>query len=246
MATDTCSGRAFSRRRTVALAGTTLLNLVALLYLEMPRGPSTDMAPTRHTAQPPGLQLSFFTASSVSSPPAHPRARRYGRPYGHTGTVMAATRYRSPFSGQPPGRSPMPVPLQSIGPHPAPLARRSSVSAVWPAPPVTASPPLPHFGNDALRQRLEAAADAGSIRGLPGTDTHRVAGIVLQDPAHQGLLQAAHQAQRLFGITRRACIDVQVEASLSPQQLIARHLTAAEVHADAQRNDCNRPPGLSI
>lgn len=106
--------------------------------------------------------------------------------------------------------------------------------------------PLAHFENKGLHQRLQAANAANAVHGLPGTASHRMAELVLRDPLQHGLAAAMHTTQRLFGITRRDCVDVQVEESPSAQQLIDRHLTAVDVKADEQRYDCNRPPGLSF
>lgn len=52
------------------------------------------------------------------------------------------------------------------------------------------------------------------------------------------------KAQRLFGITSHACIDVDVWSTLSRRELAAKHITLGQVKRLAERYHCNEPPGL--
>lgn len=231
----------FSTRRALALAITAILNTGVLLWLLLPAVPLTISLP-----RPPNLVTALrlhlrFEASrqapraSPAKPATEPPSRRRRR------TVIGALplHHRRPahWTGLQP----------TILANPASLLEAVAPPGIGPSANRTSDArPLAHFENRGLRQRLQAASAANAIHGLPGTASHRMAGLRLQDPLQHGLAAAMHTTQRLFGIARRDCIDVQVEESLSPQQLIDRHLTTADVKADEQRYDCNRPPGLSF
>ena len=52
--------------------------------------------------------------------------------------------------------------------------------------------------------------------------------------------------QRLFGIPDRHCIDVEVWQGLSPDELIARHLSPGEVRREGDKYNCDRSLGLNF
>ncbi|MFC4529101.1 hypothetical protein ISN76_18840 [Dyella halodurans] len=62
----------------------------------------------------------------------------------------------------------------------------------------------------------------------------------------QGIGSVMRSAQRLFGVTNRHCIDVDVWQHLSPDELKDRHLTAADVERESEKYNCNRPLGLNF
>lgn len=148
----------------------------------------------------------------------------------------------------------------------SPLARRMArtsdhSAAVSIGTPTTDSPSTPTFapaisdqgtpaqassGDGGFQQRLLDAQQSHGAKSIPGSD-HRVApGIQLTDPMNQGVGAVMRDTQRLFGITNRHCIDVEVWQSLSPDELSARHLTPADVRRDGEKYNCNRPLGLSL
>ncbi|QWT21631.1 hypothetical protein KPL74_06400 [Bacillus sp. NP157] len=104
----------------------------------------------------------------------------------------------------------------------------------------------PTFGDGGFSDRLSGARHAQDIHGIPGSDLRRAPGIQMVDPRSQGIGAVMRNAQRLFGVTSRHCIDVETWARMSPEELIARHLTSADVEAANQKYQCNRPLGLSF
>lgn len=101
-------------------------------------------------------------------------------------------------------------------------------------------------GDGGFRDRLLNAQHSQGVRGVPGSDTRVVPGIQLTNPMNQGVGAVMRSTQRLFGITDRHCIDVEVWQSLSPDELSARHLTPADVRSVGEKYSCNRPLGLSF
>jgi len=154
---------------------------------------------------------------------------------------------------------PMPA-APPLPPPPAAPPRRSDdtptpTAAVEPTPPAALNaatprnapaPAMDTIGDGGFQERLRAAHRAGTIRRLPGTGESRVPGIHLIDPAQQGVSHATRQLQRLFGITRNPCVDVDVWRHLSTHELLAKHLTPDDVEQVAAKNDCERPAGLSF
>lgn len=80
----------------------------------------------------------------------------------------------------------------------------------------------------------------------PLLDKPLVPGIRLIDSRAQGVGAAMRQAQRLFGITSRHCMDVDAWRNLTPQEFIARHISPDEVDQTDQTYHCNRPLGLNF
>ncbi len=101
-------------------------------------------------------------------------------------------------------------------------------------------------GDGGLRERLRNTRRSGAIHGIPGSDRRIVPGIQLTDPLNQGLGAAMRKTQRVFGITNRHCVDVEIWQHLAPDELRARHLTTADVERERDKYDCDRPLGLSF
>lgn len=131
---------------------------------------------------------------------------------------------------------------------PAEAPTRSVVPTVSPSSgasdrPVVASTST---GDGGFRERLLNAQRSQSVRGVPGSDVPVVPGIPLTDPMNQGVGAVMRSTQRLFGITDRHCIDVEVWQSLGPGELSARYLSPADVRRESDKYNCNRPLGLSF
>lgn len=105
---------------------------------------------------------------------------------------------------------------------------------------------LPSSGDGGFRDRLFEAQHANGVRGVPGSDTRLAPGIQLMAPETQGIAGAMRKTQRLFGIASAHCKDVETLQGLTSEQLIARHVSPAQVKRDAEKYDCDRPLGLSF
>lgn len=95
-----------------------------------------------------------------------------------------------------------------------------------------------------FRDRLLHAQRERDIHGVPGSDRPAAPGITFIQPADQGIGAVMRNAQRLFGITNRHCIDVDVWQNLTPDELKARNLSAVDVEKASQKYGCNQPLGL--
>ena len=104
----------------------------------------------------------------------------------------------------------------------------------------------PATGDGGFHQRLLQAQRGYAIHGVPGSAMPRVAGVHLIDPGNQGISAVARQAQHLFGVANRHCIDVDAWRHLTPRELSARHISPNEVDRVDQAYQCNQPPGLSL
>ena len=102
------------------------------------------------------------------------------------------------------------------------------------------------FGDGGFQAQLRHAQDSQAVRGIPGSDVLRAPGMQFTRPQDQGIGAVMRSAQRLFGVTNKHCIDVEVWGNMSPQELIERHLTPADVRAANEKYQCNRPLGLSF
>ena len=111
---------------------------------------------------------------------------------------------------------------------------------------IPAAPSNPSFTDGGFRQRLLDAQNFTDVHGVPGSDLRLAPGIQLIDPVKQGVGDVMRRVQRLFGIPSRHCLDVDTWKTLTPVELIARHLTARDVEEANQKYQCNRPLGLSI
>lgn len=101
-------------------------------------------------------------------------------------------------------------------------------------------------GNSDFRERLLDARHAHDVHGVPGSDARVAPGIQLVDPTDQGVGAVMRRAQRLFGVTSRHCVDVEVWRHLTPRELDALHLSATDVKRQAAKYKCDRPLGLSF
>ena len=141
-------------------------------------------------------------------------------------------------------------------PHPAP--RTVLDAGPQPAPPSPEPspqrPPAPDHGtNDSVsisdggfQERLLNAQNAGHLRGVPGSDRRIAPGIRLINPMNQGVDAVMRSTQRLFGVTSSHCVDAEVWEHLTPEERIARHISAADIKAMNDKYECNRPKGLNF
>lgn len=105
-----------------------------------------------------------------------------------------------------------------------------------------AAPETPDDGGF-QRRLLQAAPGAGRPR-LPGSGAPLISGLPLVDPMNQGIGAALRNAQRLFGVGNRHCIDVEAWRSVTPQERVARHISNGDVEQMDRAYACNAPPGL--
>jgi hypothetical protein len=133
-----------------------------------------------------------------------------------------------------------------IPPLPVPESKTAVPGATVTVAPIPPSAPTTAESDGGFADQLRKAQHVHSVGPLPGSDTPRVGGIQLIDPKTQGIGAAMRQAQRLFGITNHHCIDVDAWRSMTPQQLLARHISPSDVDKVDAENQCNRPMGLSF
>ena len=146
-------------------------------------------------------------------------------------------------------RTPSGKPLES-----RPLQRAAHVAPLPTETHLTSTPTAPdqYTGNEAstsdggFQDRLLNAQHSHAVHGVPGSDTPSVPGIHLIDPMSQGIGAVMRNAQRLFGVSNRHCIDADAWRHLTPQELIARHISPEDVDKIDEKYGCNRPPGLSF
>lgn len=133
-------------------------------------------------------------------------------------------------------------------------AESHEADAISPVPPDTAQLPAmnqqtnspPSTGDGGFKDRMFDAQQSPGIHGVPGSDRRIVSGIELANPMDQGVGSVLRNAKRLFGVTDRHCIDVDVWRHMSEDELIQRHLTSAEVEKESEKYNCNRPLGLNF
>ncbi|WP_429197305.1 hypothetical protein [Luteibacter sp. W1I16] len=101
-------------------------------------------------------------------------------------------------------------------------------------------------GDGGFQERLRNAQSSTRIRGVPGSDIRVAPGIRLIDPMNQGVGALMRNAQRLFGVANRHCIDVEIWRSLSPEERIVRHISSSDVAKIDEEYKCDKPPGLSF
>ena len=137
---------------------------------------------------------------------------------------------------------------------PLPVQRAAHIAAPPSEMHSTSAPTIPNqytgngasTGDGGFQERLRNAQHSHAVRGVPGSDTPSAPGIHLIDPMSQGIGAAMRNAQRLFGVANRHCIDVDAWRHLAPQELSARHISSGDVDRIDEKYDCNRPPGLSF
>jgi hypothetical protein len=144
--------------------------------------------------------------------------------------------------------------------HPEQTARPSKPATIEHVPPAvsmiaepmaTAAPVIPATdtgadGDGGFQERLRQAQQYSVTRDVPGSDASRAPGIRLIDPDTQGVRAVARKVQRLFGITSRHCIDVEVLRNLTPQELGERHISSGDLDRLDEEYHCNQPLGLNF
>jgi hypothetical protein len=158
------------------------------------------------------------------------------------GLQPAAPTLRS--QGMPSRRPPEPLPVQRAAHIGAPLSETHSTSA--PTTPGQYTGSVASTSDGGFQQRLRKAQHSYAVRGVPGSDTPYVPGIHLIHPMNQGMGAVMRNAQRLFGVANRHCIDVEAWRQFTPQELSARHISPDDADKVDEKYDCNRPPGLSF
>lgn len=232
-------GSIVSARRIVAMAVTIGCHLCLLLVLLRPGIPSTDI-PSVVEADIRVLKLRFILPPRPTSAPLVPPAR-------HLGVVSLSIPRKEPMKEAIP-------PLSQLAAHviPQPASTNaSSPSGGLALPNVLVSPN--QYTNSQVsaedggfRERLLKAQHSDDIHGIPGSDRPIVRGIQFINPMNQGIGAVARKMQRLFGITNHHCIDVEVWKSLTPEELIVRHVSPDDVKEQAEKYNCYHPSGLNF
>lgn len=136
-----------------------------------------------------------------------------------------------------------------------PSAERTAHVTTPPSEPRSINAPTPpnlRLNNQAstsdggFQERLANAQHSPDVHGVPGSDRPIVPGIHLINPRNQGVGAVMRNAQRLFGITDRHCIDSEVWRHLTQEELKERHLSLHDLDQMDDKYDCNRPLGLSF
>jgi hypothetical protein len=102
------------------------------------------------------------------------------------------------------------------------------------------------MGDGGFLERMRNAQHSQDLPGVPGSDRPIAPDLELTHPMDQGIGSVMRNTQRLFGVTDRHCIDVEVWQHLSPDELKERHLTAADLAKESDKYNCNRPLGLNF
>lgn len=230
-------GRVASTRRIAAMVVTMACHLVLLMALLRPAAPGTDR-PSAVESDEAALIVRFITqprAMSVPTPSHAPRAV----------AALPAVPRKTPEveKALPPVQH---VTRDVAAPPPAGTAIHALPSSGAPFTPDQYVSDQTPMGDGGFQDRMRNAQHSQSIRGVPGSDRRVVQGIELIDPRDQGIGAVVRGAQRLFGVTSRQCIDVEVWQQLSPEELIARHLTMDDVKNQSEKYNCNRPKGLNF
>lgn len=120
----------------------------------------------------------------------------------------------------------------------------------------TASPASRHSGPSAtitddyvdggFSARLKARQGSRAAPRLPGSSVPLVPGIKLIDRDEQGTGALVRKTKRLFGMTDRHCVDVDVWQHLASRELSERHISPSDVDRTSDAHHCNRPLGLSF
>lgn len=234
-------GSPISRRRVGAMAVAIGCHVGLIMVLLQP---AAGVVSTANVVEDPAALLKVrFVSTPGATRPSSTAGTATGQP-------LKRARVRADASAATPHR---PVVASSktrssLAPNQAQAAALSVVTTMSPGPgafrlPVAASTST---GNNGFRERLENLQHTSGVRGVPGSDAPFVPGIKLADPMDQGVGAVMRSTQRLFGVTDRHCIDVEVWQSLSPDELTARHLSPADVRREGDKYNCNRPLGLNF
>ena len=232
-------GPIVSARRIVAMAVTIGCHLGLLIVLLRPGTPSTDI-PSEVEADIGVLKLRFILSSRPTSAPLVSPAPR-----------LAVVSPSIPRKG--PMKEAIPPPSQLVA-HvtPQPASTNASSPPGGLALPNVLVSPNQYMNSQAstedggFQERLLKAQHSDDIHGIPGSARPIVRGIQLINPMNQGIGAVARKMQRLFGITNHHCIDVEVWKSLTPEELIARHVSLDDVKEQAEKYNCYHPSGLNF
>jgi len=214
-------------------------HLGLLIVLLQPVAPYTHMSPAVEN-DAAALELRFILPSRPTSTPSVSPA---GRPVAFSPGVARKALVKEAML--PPGQ------------RVAHIAARPVSSNVSPPPVVLVLPnvlasPDQYTNSQAstedggFQERLLKAQHSDDLHGVPGSDRPIVPGIQLINPMNQGIGAVARKMQRLFSITNHHCIDVEVWKSLTPEELIARHISLDDVNAEAEKYNCYHPLGLNF
>ena len=225
-----------SARRVAAMVVAIGYHVFLLMVLLRPVAHDPDVAEVLTLNNTATLEVRFISPPRPTRPPpvnGAPRASLAPSAAAHVQPGKQA------FSHPPPTQL---VTLPSP-PQTEPRPPDTSDQIVAPQPYTNTRAPASDGG---FRERLFDAQHAQRIRGIPGSDAPVASGIQLTDPMNQGVGAVLRSTQRLFGITDRHCIDVEVWQSLSPDELTARHLSPEDVKREDDKYNCNRPLGLNF
>lgn len=229
-------GLALCARRVAAMVVAMGCHLVLLLGVLRPAAPRTEAAVTMESSDAT-LKVRFVQQRAASASLTL-SALRSGM---HTPVANRRVPAMEKLS-----------PSASRSAHVAARSVEASTSIIPPNAYPSSAAPTPYASTQTpsedggFRDRMSDAQHSQGIRGVPGSDRRVVQGIQLTDPMNQGIGAVVRSAQRLFGVTNRHCIDVEVWQQLSPEELIARHLTEEDVKNESEKYECNRPKGLNF
>ncbi|WP_445147029.1 hypothetical protein [Dyella sp. Tek66A03] len=221
-----------SARRIVAMVVAIGCHLVLLMALLRPAAPRTDMAPEVENDEA-ALKVRFI------SPRALPAPRLVAPPLDVS--PEAAVKQRMPRSVQRVAQVGVRLPeADSSDASPASIAPNT------PSAPDQYTNNQTPTGDGGFRDRVLNSQHSQGIPGVPGSDRRVAPDLELTNPKDQGVGSVVRSTQRLFGITDRHCIDVEVWQHLTADELKVRYLSAADVEKESERYNCNRPLGLSF
>ena len=225
----------FSACRVVAMVITVGCHLVLLMVLLRPAAPRTDLS-VGLESEDAALKVRFISLPRQTfTPPLSSVPRLVAPPPIVPREVSVKER--------------LPLPVQRpthVAPRP-PEADSTNANASPPpvAPDQQTNNQIP-TRDGAFRDQIFNAQRSREIRGVPGSDRPVAPGIALTNSMDQGIGSVMRSTQRLFGVTNRHCIDVEVWQHLTPDELKARNLSAADVERESEKYDCNRPLGLNF
>jgi hypothetical protein len=205
-------------RRGIALVVATSFHLFVLILMVWPAIHERGTTPVENSHLR-AIQIRFFRAPPPPSVHGTASAPPVIAPAAHVRTTSSAQSLKPPA-------------VQYAVPSPAPSA------------PIAGNKGVPSDGG--FQEQLRKAQHSYAAHGIPGSDKPFVPGIRLIDSRTQGVGAAMRQAQRLFGVTSRHCMDVDVWRNLTPRELIARHISPSEVDQTDETYHCNQPLGLSF
>lgn len=203
-------------------------HLGLLLALLGPAAPGAVMTPVREGDEL-ALKLRFVSSPRITSMPSASPARHAPAKERTSPSVKRITRVALPTQD-----------ADAISASPPPVVASAPVTIGD-----EVNPPF-IAGDGGFRDRMFNAQHSQGIHGVPGSDRRVAPGIELANPMDQGIGSVVRGAQRLFGVTNRHCIDVDVWLHMSPDELKDRHLTVADVEKESETYHCNRPLGLNF